>query len=182
MSTAIQRARTRAHLSATDLCLTRGGNPVLDTVNLTVSAGDRLAVVGENGRGKTTLLHVLAGRLVPDSGVLRRFGSLGIAEQEMPSAEGRTVGELIDTELAEVRTVLREFESATLALAEERPGAADEYARALAEAEALDAWDADRRVDIALAALGAIDDRSRELAGLSVGQRYRVRLACLLGA
>jgi macrolide transport system ATP-binding/permease protein len=37
-------------------------------------------------------------------------------------------------------------------------------------------------VDVALAALGAVSDRSRPLAELSVGERYRVRLACLLGA
>ncbi|HEX2312419.1 MAG TPA: ATP-binding cassette domain-containing protein, partial [Thermomonospora sp.] len=92
------------------------------------------------------------------------------------------VGDLIDVELAHVRAALQAFESATRALAEERPGAEDAYADALAAAEALGAWDADRRVDISLAALGAVTDRSRPLAGLSVGQRYRIRLACLLGA
>lgn len=45
-----------------------------------------------------------------------------------------------------------------------------------------DAWDADRRVDLALDHLGAMTDRDRRLAELSVGQRYRVRLTCLLGA
>ena len=50
------------------------------------------------------------------------------------------------------------------------------------DAEALDAWDAERRVQIALKALDAETDMTRLLADLSVGQRYRVRLACLLGA
>ncbi|MCG5218008.1 ABC-F family ATP-binding cassette domain-containing protein [Streptosporangium sp. KLBMP 9127] len=175
-------AHSRAHLNATDLRLARGGRPVLTGVDLTVSAGDRLGVVGENGRGKTTLLQVLAGTLVPDSGSVRRAGTLGVADQEMPVGDDRTVGGLIDVELAQVRAVLREFESATLALADERPGADQAYADALAAAESIDAWDADRRVDISLAALGAVDDRTRPLAGLSVGQRYRIRLACLLGA
>jgi macrolide transport system ATP-binding/permease protein len=52
----------------------------------------------------------------------------------------------------------------------------------LEHAEALDAWDAERRVQIALEALDAETDTTRLLADLSVGQRYRVRLACLLGA
>src|SRR5690606_9205386 len=38
------------------------------------------------------------------------------------------------------------------------------------------------QVDVVLEGLGACTDRSRELATLSVGQRYRVRLACVLGA
>ncbi|MEJ2865580.1 ATP-binding cassette domain-containing protein [Actinomycetospora sp. OC33-EN07] len=61
-------------------------------------------------------------------------------------------------------------------------GADDRYATALDAATRLDAWDAERRVDVALEALGACTDRERALDTLSVGQRYRVRLACLLGA
>ncbi|MFI6503579.1 ABC-F family ATP-binding cassette domain-containing protein [Nonomuraea typhae] len=175
-------ARARAHLGAAGVRVVRGGRQVLDGVNVTVSPGDRLGVVGENGRGKTTLLQVLAGALVPDSGEVTRVGTAGVADQEMPVGAERTVGDLIDVELAAVRRVLAAFEEATTALAEGRPGAEDDYARALADAESLDAWEADRRVDVSLAALGAVDDRTRPLAGLSVGQRYRIRLACLLGA
>ncbi|TKG72147.1 ABC-F family ATP-binding cassette domain-containing protein [Prauserella endophytica] len=175
-------ARARAHLNATDVTLARGGRPVLTGVDVTVSAGDRLGVVGENGRGKTTLLRVLAGTLEPDSGSVHRAGTLGVADQEMPAGDHRTVGDLIDVELSQVRAVLRDFEAATLALAEDLPGADETYAEALAAAEAIDAWEADRRVDVSLAALGAVADRRRPLAELSVGQRYRIRLACLLGA
>ncbi|MEV4176003.1 ABC-F family ATP-binding cassette domain-containing protein [Nonomuraea sp. NPDC049709] len=183
MSTAISLpARARAHLNATDLRLARGGRLVLAGVDLTVSPGDRLGVVGENGRGKTTLLRVLAGTLAPDSGTVHRAGTLGVADQELPAGEGRTVGDLIDLELAQVRAALRAFESATLALADGRPGAEQDYADALEAAEALGAWDADRRVDVSLAALDAVHDRDRPLAGLSVGQRHRIRLAGLLGA
>ncbi|MFI7063129.1 ABC-F family ATP-binding cassette domain-containing protein [Kribbella sp. NPDC050124] len=180
MSTTV--VRSRAHLTATDVSVARGGKPVLTGVDLTVSAGDRLGVVGENGRGKTTLLQILAGRLAPDSGQVHRAGALGIADQEMPIADDRTVGDLIDVELADIRAALAALDAATAALAEARPDADDEYAEALSAVEALDAWDADRRVEVSLAALGAIDDRSRLLADLSVGQRYRIRLACLLGA
>ncbi len=175
-------ARSRAHLRATDLHLARGGRPVLVGVDLTVAAGDRLGVVGENGRGKTTLLQVLAGRLAPDRGSVRRSGSIGVADQELPIGDDRTVGDLIDVELADVRAAMSAFDEATAALAEDGAGADGAYARALSAVEALDAWDADRRVDVALAALRAPDDRARPLGTLSVGQRYRVRLACLLGA
>ncbi len=181
MSTVIERS-TRAHLAASDLHVARGGRPVLTGVDLTVSAGDRLGVVGENGRGKTTLLQVLAGTLTPDTGAVRRAGTVGVAGQEIPVPAGRTVGDLIDVELAAVRAVLRRLDGAVADLAEERPGAEQAYADALAAAEAVDAWDADRRVDLSLAALGAVDDRERPLDTLSVGQRYRIRLACLLGA
>lgn len=160
----------------------RGGRQVLTDVNVIVSAGTRLGIVGENGRGKSTLLHVLAGKLTPDFGTVTRVGSLGVAEQELSVAHGRTVSELIDIELADVRRALLELDEATDAIASGGEGSAELYGRALDVATALDAWDADRRVDLALNALGAVTNRAKLLSELSVGERYRVRLACLLGA
>jgi len=171
-----------AHVRAVDVHVSLGGRAVLTGVDLVASAGDRVAVVGENGRGKTTLLRVLAGRLTADRGEVRRAGGIGVADQQLPLAGTDTVGDLVDVELADVRAALRHLDHATEALTEGRPGADDRYAEALATVEALDAWDADRRVEVSLAALGAVDDRTRALGTLSVGQRHRVRLACLLGA
>ena len=175
-------ARARAQLTAEGVRVVRGGRTVLDGVDLKVAPRSRWGIVGENGRGKTTLLHVLTGALVPDAGGVQLVGTFGIAEQAMEAAPGATVGDAIDVELASARAALRAFDEATAALAEERPGAGDAYTAALDAAEALGAWDADRRVDLALENLGAVTDRTVPLAELSVGQRYRVRLACLLGA
>ena len=176
------RARSRAQLVAASVHVERGGRPVLVDVSVSIASGTRLGIVGENGRGKSTLLHVLAGTLRPDSGTVSRIGSIGVAEQELAAGDARTVGELIDVELADARAALQALDEAAAAMAAEVEGADDEYAAALDAATALDAWDADRRVDLALDALGAVRDRSRALAQMSVGERYRVRLACLLGA
>lgn len=147
-----------------------------------VSPGSRWGVVGENGRGKSTLLQVLAGSLLPDSGEVRRHGTIGVAEQALPVHDERTVGDVVDIELAAAHAALEALDAAASALAEGDDEAAEAYAGALSAAEQQGAWDADRRVDVALEALGAETDRSRRLSTLSVGQRYRVRLACLLGA
>ena len=45
-----------------------GPKPVLDGVSLGVDTGDRIGVVGRNGGGKSTLISILAGRTIPDSG------------------------------------------------------------------------------------------------------------------
>ncbi|MGY0069566.1 ABC-F family ATP-binding cassette domain-containing protein [Streptomyces sp. QTS137] len=172
-----------AHLRAEGVTLTRGSRRVLNDVTVTVSARSRVAVVGENGRGKTTLLHVLAGLLSPDEGTVHRAGTVGLARQELSARDGETVGTLTSEALAPSLAALRALDGAALAMAEgDDPAADDRYAAALDAATRLDAWDAERRVDVALEALGACTDRGRPLAALSVGQRYRVRLACLLGA
>jgi ABC transport system ATP-binding/permease protein len=45
---------------------------LFDHVSLTISRGDRLAIVGMNGSGKSTLARVLVGAVAPESGVVRR--------------------------------------------------------------------------------------------------------------
>ncbi|MFG1919190.1 ABC-F family ATP-binding cassette domain-containing protein [Micromonospora sp. NPDC048898] len=168
-------------MRATGITVTRGSRRVLRDVSVTVSARSRVAVVGENGRGKTTLLHVLAGLITPDDGTVRRAGAIGLARQELPARDGETVGTLTSEALTASLSALAALDEAAFAVATGDPGAGDRYAAALDEATRLDAWDAERRVDVALEALDACPDRDRPLATLSVGQRYRVRLACLLG-
>ncbi|GAB2607777.1 ATP-binding cassette domain-containing protein [Streptomyces capparidis] len=175
-------AGERAQLRADGITVTRGARRILHDVSVTVSSRSRLAVVGENGRGKTTLLHVLAGVVAPERGSVHRVGTFGLARQALHSRSGETVGTLTAEALRAAHTALRALDAASADLARGAEGAADRYAAALDAATRLDAWDAERRVDVALEALHACTDRARELRTLSVGQRHRVRLACLLGA
>ena len=184
MHTLINRypARQRAQLIATGISLTRGTALVLHEVDLAITPSSRVAIIGENGRGKSSLLHVLTGALTPDSGTVQLIGTVGIAEQEMDAEENRTVGQVVAEAIAAPLTALAALDAAASALTRGESGAEDGYTTALEAAEALDAWDAERRVQIALEALDAETDPTRQLSALSVGQRYRVRLACLLGA
>ena len=160
----------------------RGDREILTGLYLTVSAGSRLAVVGENGSGKTTLLHVLAGTLPPDQGELRRSGTVTLLEQALDADDNRTVGDLINESLRQEKAALAALDAAGEAMARDEPGADEAFTQALDLATRLDAWDGERRIDTALAGLSACSDRSRSLASLSVGQRYRVRLAVVLGS
>ncbi|WP_413544432.1 ABC-F family ATP-binding cassette domain-containing protein [Citricoccus nitrophenolicus] len=171
-----------AHLRAEDIRVVRGGREVLRGATVTVSARSRLAIVGENGRGKSTLLHVLAGSLRPDGGSVTRAGTFGVAEQTLDAGPGQTVGTLVGEAIGPSLAALDALDASAEGLANGADSAEDDYAAALEAATVLDAWDAERRVDLALAGLQAVTDRSRPLAELSVGQRYRVRLACVLGA
>ena len=174
-------AGASAHIRASGIHIILGDRRVLHDVDATVSHRSRLAIVGENGRGKTTLLHVLAGQLRPDAGAIVSVGTVALAQQALDARADETVGTLIETATADSLRALADLDEAAEAMA---AGAdvADRYAQALERATQLDAWDAQRRVDMALAGLDACADRDRRLGTLSVGQRYRVRLACVLGA
>ena len=58
-----------------DIALTFGGTPLLSGVELSVSAGERVALIGRNGSGKSTLLKIAAGLVEPDRG--SRFRTTG---------------------------------------------------------------------------------------------------------
>ncbi len=58
-----------------DLSMQWGPNPVLDRLNLTMQAGERLAIVGPSGSGKSTILKLLAGLILPTGGALNLFGN-----------------------------------------------------------------------------------------------------------
>ncbi|KQY21372.1 ABC transporter [Cellulomonas sp. Root485] len=156
------------------------GHPVLDRVDLVVSAGDRVGVVGENGAGKTTLLRVLAGELAPQTGTVRRRGTLASVEQELDAPGGATIGTFVAEALGGVRAAAGELEAA-IAGFDHESGDLARLTAAVSRYEHLAAWDADRRVDEALTRFGAPREPERRLDQLSVGERYRVRLACRIG-
>ena len=54
-----------------DVCKSFAGRPIVKDLNLLISRGDRLGLVGANGAGKTTLIKLILGTLDPDSGSLR---------------------------------------------------------------------------------------------------------------
>jgi len=69
-------------LQLSDIALTFGGHPLLDGVELSVSAGERVCLVGRNGSGKSTLLRIAAGLIEPDHGT--RFVQPGAVVRYLP--------------------------------------------------------------------------------------------------
>ena len=69
-------------LTLTDIALTFGTTPLLESAELTVRPRDRCCLVGRNGSGKSTLLKIAAGLVEPDSGV--RFLQPGTTIRYLP--------------------------------------------------------------------------------------------------
>ena len=69
-------------LQLSEIALTFGGTPLLEGVELSVSAGERICLVGRNGSGKSTLLKIAAGLIEPDRG--KRFFQPGATVRYLP--------------------------------------------------------------------------------------------------
>ena len=61
-----------------DVAIGYGENPVLQRLNLNIDSDDRIALLGANGNGKSTLIKLLADRLKPQSGTLRKSPKLKV--------------------------------------------------------------------------------------------------------
>ncbi|HEX6985226.1 MAG TPA: ATP-binding cassette domain-containing protein [Planctomycetaceae bacterium] len=86
-----------ALLSLDEVTFGHGGLPLGERISLRIEPGERIALLGRNGTGKSTLLRLLNGELAPEGGEVRRQKGLRTARlvQEVPSGEGGTVREVV---------------------------------------------------------------------------------------
>lgn len=83
-------------VDADALGASRPGRTLFEDLDLTISEGDRLAVVGMNGTGKSTLLGIIAGAIEAESGEVRRGRGVEVALlDQAPRLEGRTLREAL---------------------------------------------------------------------------------------
>jgi ATPase subunit of ABC transporter with duplicated ATPase domains len=97
-----------------------GGSPVLTGQTWQLGPGDRIGLVGRNGTGKTTVLRLLVGELVPDSGTVRTGRTVrpGYLPQELagpPAASGTRVLEAVSQVAQRVTLGDRDLSAAQLA-------------------------------------------------------------------
>jgi ATPase subunit of ABC transporter with duplicated ATPase domains len=169
-------------LTARDVTVTRDGQTVLASVDVSVGPRTRLGVVGPNGIGKSTLLAVLAGGLSPDTGKVERSPKslrVGLLAQETCAAPGETVLDHL-ARRSGVAAADAELDRWTARLAED-PGAVEAYSEALDTFVALGGDDFESRAAAVCADLGLAGDRLHApVTALSGGQAARVRLAAIM--
>ena len=162
-----------ALLSLTEAHLAYGHHALLDGASLSLEGGERVALIGRNGAGKSSLMKVLAGLERLDDGLLQQQGGVRrIYVAQEPSFEpDATVFDAVAEGVAEARALRARYEA----------HAQGEDLDALQTSiEALDGWTWERRVDEALQRLRL--DGAARVEALSGGQRKRVALARALVA
>jgi ATP-binding cassette subfamily F protein uup len=158
------------------ISLSFGSRPLLDQVSLQVDEGERIALVGRNGEGKSSLLRVLLRQVEPDGGaVWQRPGTrLAHLAQDLDATRGESVAQVITEGLPQQGQALAEYQSLTqrdLTRPAER-ARLDELHHVL---DAGDGWQLQQRVATVSSRLG-LDPLAR-FDTLSGGWRRRALLA-----
>jgi ATP-binding cassette subfamily F protein 3 len=175
-------------LSARDLTLRRGPEPLIEQAEFTVFRGDKVGLTGANGSGKSSLFAAILGELHADRGDIDRPAGLTIAhvEQEVAASPRAAIEFVLDGD-SELRRVLAAIAHAEAGAAE--AGAADgsDAAMALAEAHAayqsIDGYRARARAAAIMHGLGfAPQDLERKVSEFSGGWRVRLAMARALNS
>src|SRR3954468_19625633 len=108
-----------ALLAMQDVYIAFGGPPILDGARLAIERGDRVCLLGRNGAGKSTIMKLLDGSMVPDSGEIVRQSGVTVTrlEQEVPDdIEGSTF-DVVSAGLGPAGQLLASYHHASRAVA-----------------------------------------------------------------
>jgi len=153
-----------------------GTRAILDNANLQIEAGERVALVGINGTGKSTLLKIVSDEMDVDGGVIWRSPTARIAQlpQSLPAADDRSVRSVVEAGLADLVELRERYET----LLANSNASLDELERLQHDLEAYDAWSLETRVDRILSQLQLPGDKL--MSELSGGWRRRAALGAAL--
>ncbi len=163
---------------------------LFDGVSCVINQRDRIALVGRNGAGKTTMLRIIAGELHPTSGTVSMPGgtTVGYLPQQMPLTDTRTLIEEASLAFSHIDKMRRRLEEMNTALAERTDYESAAYLElidrisVLSEQLAIEEGENQQaELERTLQGLGfKRSDFSRPTAEFSGGWRMRIELAKLL--
>ncbi len=163
------------YLSVENIGHSFGHRWLFKNINFGLNRGDKIALIGANGAGKTTFLNILSSQFVPDEGMvsIRKDIRVGYLDQTPTFDALLPVSELLFTSQNPVAQAVRAYEKALL-----HPESTD-LGNALEQMDNLMAWDFEAKVKEILGQLG-LHDIEAPFGQLSGGQKKRAALAKVL--
>ena len=156
------------------ISLNFGTHILFDEVDLQITKGQRIGLLGRNGAGKSTLMNLIAGSIQPDAGECWTRPGVQIAwlEQSLPQANNETVYDMVADGLSEVGELLKQYHHL---IADYEHADMAQLERVQEQLEANQGWSLGQKVDTVISQLQLPADKL--MSELSGGWRKRVALA-----
>ena len=170
------------YLSVENISKSFGERVLFEGLNFGLNYGDKVALIANNGSGKTSMLKIIAGKDVPGTGkvTLRNGIRIGYLEQEPVFNEKYSINELLYNSNAEVVKIIREYESALeMQTNDYNDTTAERFEKASINMEKVDGWNFDNELKQILSKFKIVDLEAK-VEMLSGGQKKRLALALLL--
>ena len=168
------------YLSVEKLAKSYNERILFEDLTMGIGQGEKIALVGLNGTGKSTLLKIMAGIEQPDSGKVAVANNVKIAYVgQQPEFELEL--SILDAVLASddpITTVIRNYENELLRAARGVDNA-DQLTSLIDQIEKNDAWNYENKLKEVLGKLG-IHDLEKKISEISGGQKKRIGLAKVL--
>ena len=155
-----------------------GHLPLVDRASLQIDAGERLALIGRNGTGKSTLLQIVEGSLPPDAGTVWRQPGARAARlvQDVPLSADRPVFDVVAEGLGDLAALVTRYHHVAVQVSEHgTPALLDQLGQLQHDLEERDGWRLEQRVELVISRLRLPADAIVDT--LSGGWRRRVLLA-----
>ncbi len=157
---------------------------ILCEVDFSINDGERVAVIGKNGGGKSTLLKIVMGLLEPDDGrrVVQNGIKIEMLDQSPKFESGMSVKDAIKNELKELNDAKSEYDEISLKLVDdfENRELLYRHSKLATFLDHHNAWSLDDKIERVLLEFGLKEYESRAVDTLSGGEQRRVALAGLL--
>ncbi len=159
-----------------DIHLAFGVAPVLDGIDFSIDAGERVCLIGRNGEGKSTLFKLINDDIQPDSGEVITSSSVSIAmlEQDVPETSGRIL-DIVMGGSRRTADLLIKYNEQTDLCADGDMDACERMATLQHDIDAVHGWDLEREATRLITTMGL--DPNDDLSSLSGGRKRRVLLA-----
>ena len=157
---------------------------ILDGISFSVNSGDRIVVIGKNGAGKSTIMRIISGDEVQDSG--EKIQATGIQIKMLPQnpifPDGVSVREAIELQLVEIQKIKKEYDEVSKKLETdfENRELLNLHSKLTTYLDHHSAWNLDDKIERVLQEFHLKDMENRSVQTLSGGEIRRVALAGLL--
>ena len=167
-----------ALISLHEISVAFGGPRLFDGLTLHLEAGERVALLGRNGTGKTTLMKVIAGQMAVDGGKIVRQQGIEITHlpQEIPAGIIGNVFDIVASGLGKRGDLIKDYHHVSHQLhTDHSPGLMRRLDRLQTELDRTQGWDISNQVEYVIAQMNL--DPESDFRNLSGGQKRRTLLA-----